>query len=161
MDIRTNWSAIRKHFNTSFRSNFHVSIASVDKDHNPTVTPIGSLFLNDDLSGYYFEKYPQKLPSIVDINPNVCILCVNSSTGFWLKSLLKNKFNKYPGIKLYGQLGEKRNATDRELKRLKRRMKATNLLNGNSYLWGDMQSVREINFIKAEKVNLGKMTKDL
>ena len=42
MELKTNWLEIRKHFNKSFRTNFHVSIASVDKDSNPTVTPIGS-----------------------------------------------------------------------------------------------------------------------
>ena len=60
MDIKTNWTSIRKHFNKSFRSNFYISIASVDADNNPTVTPIGSLFLNDNLCGFYFEKYPSK-----------------------------------------------------------------------------------------------------
>jgi len=48
MDIKSNWKEIKRHFNRSFRTNFHVSIASVDKDNNPTVTPIGSLFLNNN-----------------------------------------------------------------------------------------------------------------
>ena len=161
MDLRTNWDAIRMHFNKSFRSNFHASIASVDYENKPTVTPIGSLFLNDDQSGYYFEKYPNKLPQNTKTNSNICVLAVNSSTFFWLKSLFTAKFSKYPGIKLYGQLGIKRKASDREINRLKRRMKATNLLKGNTYLWGDMQFVREISFTKAEKVNLGKMTQDI
>ena len=161
MNIKTDWNAIRKHFNLSFRSNFHVSIASVDKENTPTVTPIGSLFLNDNQTGFYFEKYPQKLPKHAESNPNVCVLGVNSSTFFWLKSLFRTKFSNYPGIKLYGQLGTKRNATEREIKRLQRRMKATKVLKGNTYLWGKMQYVRDISFTKAEKVNLGKMTKEL
>ena len=61
MDIQENWTAIRKHFNTSFRSNFHVSIASVDDQNLPTVTPIGSLFLNRGQNGFYFEKFPKHL----------------------------------------------------------------------------------------------------
>lgn len=161
MDIRTNWSAIRKHFNTSFRSNFHVSIASVDIDNNPTVTPIGSLFLNDNQTGFYFEKYPKKLPQNAENNLNVCVLAVNSSSLFWIKSLYSQKFSNYPGIKLYGQLGAKRTATDREIIRLQRRMKATKVLKGNSYLWGNMRYVRDVNFTKTEKVNLGEMTKHL
>ena len=161
MDINTDWDAIRKHFNLSFRSNFYVSIASVDKDNEPTVTPIGSLLLNDNQTGFYFEKYPKKLSKHAETNLNVCVLGVNSSTLFWLKSLFKNKFNKYPGIKLYGQLGVKRKATEHEIKRLQRRMKATKFLKGNTYLWGSMQYVREISFTKAEKINLGEMTKDL
>lgn len=62
MDIKLNWLEIKKHFNKSFRTNFHVSIASVDKENSPTVTPIGSLFLNNNQTGYYFEKFPTKLP---------------------------------------------------------------------------------------------------
>ncbi len=159
MDIRIDWDAIRKHFNLSFRSNFHVSIASVDKDNKPTVTPIGSLLLNDNQTGFYFEKYLKKLPRHAEGNPNVCVLGVNSSTLFWLKSLFKNNFNTYPGIKLYGQLSVKRQATEHEIKRLHRRMKATKLLKGNAYLWDNMQYVRDISFTKAEKVDLGDMTK--
>lgn len=161
MDIKTDWNAIRKHFNLSFRSNFHVSIASVDKENNPTVTPIGSLFLNDNQTGFYFEKYPKKLPQSAELNPNVCVLAINSSTFFWIKSLFSQKFRRYPGIKLYGHLSAKRNATEHEIKRLQRRMKATNVLKGNTYLWGNMQYVRDISFTKAEKVNLGEMTDHL
>ena len=123
MDIKTNWTSIREHFNKSFRSNFYISIASVDSENNPTVTPIGSLFLNDNLCGFYFEKYPSKLPVHVKTNRNICALGVNSSTIFWLKSLFKGKFGDYPAIKLYGQLGERRKATEKETNRLNRRMK--------------------------------------
>jgi uncharacterized pyridoxamine 5'-phosphate oxidase family protein len=89
MDIKTEWQNIRTHFNKSFSSNFHVSIASVDFDNNPTVTPIGSLFLNDNLTGFYFEKFPSKLPKYVKHNPKVCLLGVNSGRFFGLKHYLK------------------------------------------------------------------------
>ena len=39
-------------------------------------------------------------------------------------------------------------------------MKATNELKGNSNLWKTMEFVREIKFTKAEKINLGEMTKN-
>ena len=61
MDIKTNWEKIRLHFNKSFRSNFHVSIASVDSENNPTVTPIGSLFLKkikrDSILRNFLQNY--------------------------------------------------------------------------------------------------------
>lgn len=158
MDLIANWTNIRKHFNRSFKTNFHVSIASVDKDNNPTVTPIGSLFLNKNQTGFYFEKYPTKLPQNATINKRICVLGVNSNTWFWLTSLFSGQFKSYPAIKLYGQLGDKRKATEVETKRLKGRMRTTSLLKGNKYLWGRMEFVREITFIKAEKINLGKMT---
>lgn len=161
MDLESNWNKIRIHFNKSFKSNFYVSIASVDSDNNPTVTPIGSLFLNDNHTGFYFEKYPSKLPIHAKTNRNICVLGVNSNTIFWLKSLFKGKFGSDPAIKLYGELGERRKATEKETKRLNRRLKATKSLKGNKYLWGKMEFVREITFIKAEKINLGKMTNEL
>ena len=161
MDIKTNWKSIIQHFNKSFRSNFYVSIASVDSDNNPTVTPIGSLFLNGNQKGFYFEKYPSKLPVHAKTNKNICVLAVNSNMWFWLKSLLNGKFRSYPAIKLYGELGERRKATEKETSRLNRRMKTTKGLKGNKYLWGKMEFVREIKFIKAEKINLGEMTKEL
>lgn len=161
MDIKENWSQIRKHFNTSFRSNFHVSIASVDSENKPTVTPIGSLFLNDNMSGFYFEKYPSKLPEHAEVNANICVLAVNSGSWFWIKSLFRGKFKSHPAIKLYGILKGRREATEKEIARLNRRMKASRGLKGNSYLWSEMSFVREVEFLRAEKIQLGKMTSEL
>ncbi len=161
MNILTDWDKIRRHFNKSFRSNLYVSVASVDSKNNPSVTPFGSLFLNDDQTGFYFEKFPSKLPTHATNNLKICILGVNSNRMFWIKSLFMGRFNDYPAIKLYGELAEKRKASEREIKRLKRRMKITSMLKGNDYLWKDMEFVREVKFTHAEKINLGKMTKDL
>ncbi len=161
MDIATDWKKIRVHFNKSFSSSLHISIASVDSENNPTVTPIGSLFLNDNQTGFYFEKFPSKLPEHAKTNPRVCLLGVNSRRLFWIKALFREKFSDYPAIKLYGELGDKRKATEREIGRLNRRMEITKGLKGNTYLWKNMEFVREIRFNKAEKINLGKMTDDL
>ena len=75
--------------------------------------------------------------------------------------MFKGKFSDYPAIKLYGQLGDKREATEKEINRLNRRMKTTKGLKGNKYLWEKMEFVRDITFTKAEKINLGKMTNEL
>lgn len=159
MDLITDWGIIRKHFNISFRSNFHVSVASIDSENNPTVTPIGSMFLNDNQTGFYFEKFISKLPQ--STNKNICVLGVNSRRLFWITALYKGCFSENPAIKLYGVLGEKRKATSKELARLNRRMKMTKGLKGNTYLWKNMEYVREIAFTNAEKINLGKMTNNL
>ena len=89
------------------------------------------------------------------------MLAVNSNTWFWIKSLFIGKFKKYPAIKLYGMLAERREATEFEISKLNRRMSATKGLRGNKYLWGEMKIVREIKFVSAEKINLGKMTMKL
>ncbi|MFK7775120.1 MAG: pyridoxamine 5'-phosphate oxidase family protein [Saprospiraceae bacterium] len=152
------WKKIRTHFRTSFSSSLHVSIASVNAENQPTVTPIGSLFLNKNPTGFYFEKFTTQLPRNSEANKNVCVLAVNSSKRFWIKSLFKGKFVTEPAIKLYGQLGEKRKATAAEMHALKRRMRFTSRLKGHHILWDNMNYIREINFIKAEKMNIGKMT---
>ena len=161
MDIKSNWKLIKNHFNESFKTSLSVSIASVNKDNKPTVTPIGTLFLNKDQTGFYFEKFPKKIPENAKLNKNICVLAVNSSKWFWIKALYKLKFNAYPAIRLYGELGKKRKATDIEISRLNRRMRTTKRLKGNKYLWRKMAFVREIKFIKAEGINIGKMTKNL
>jgi hypothetical protein len=138
-----------------------VSIASVDVENNPTVTPIGSLFLNNNQTGFYFEKFPSKLSKHAEQNKNICVLGVNSNRWFWTKSLFKVKFKEYPAVKLYGVLGKRRKATEEETNRLAKRMRLTNKLKGHTYLWSDMENIRELIFTKAEKINLGKMTKQL
>ncbi len=161
MDLIENWSAIRKHFSQSFGTSLHVSIASVDADNTPTVTPVGTVFLNKDQTGFYFEKFISTLPQQAVHNNTICILAVNSSKIFWLKSLFKGRFEAYPAYRLFGKLGERRKATEAEMRALKRRMKITRSLKGHKYLWNNMDEVRKITFHKGEKINIGKMTKAL
>lgn len=158
MDLVADWKTIRKQFNRSFRQNLHIPIASIDGDNNPTITPIGSLFLNHDQTGFYFEKFPSTLPKYAKINPSICAVAVNTSKWFWLKAILTGKFKSSPAIKLHGVLGDRRKATDKEIQRLNHRMKSTKGMRGNVYLWSDMEYIREIVFTKAKPINLGKMT---
>lgn len=160
MNIITDWKKIRAHFNKSFKSSLHVSIASVDKNNSPTVTPIGTLFLNDDQTGYYFEKFPSKLPVHAKNNKKICVLGVHSNRFYWIKSLFFTRFASPPAMKLYGELGVKRKATKKEISRLNRRMKWTNGLKGNTYLWKNMDDVRVVSFTSIELINLGKMTEN-
>jgi hypothetical protein len=161
MELLKNWTDIRKHFSKSFGSSLHCAIASVDQDNKPTVTPIGSLFLNKDQTGFYFEKFPKNLPKNIESNPHICVLAVNSSKWFWLRSLFKEKFQVYPALKLYGTVGDRRKASPTELRALKLRMKFTSSLKGHKYLWNDMEYVRELTFTCVEKINIGKMTNRL
>jgi hypothetical protein len=135
-----------------------VSIASLDNNNNPTVTPIGSLFLRRDQTGFYFEKFLSKLSLHQEGNDSVCVLAVNSNKWFWLKSLTMGKFYDYPAIKLYGKLESRRRASEKEIKLLKKRMRYTWWMKGHHYLWGDMKYVRDISFSNVEKIQLGEMT---
>jgi hypothetical protein len=161
IDIHKNWIEIKTHFRKCIGANMHVAIASVDSENIPTVTPIGSLFLNDDQTGFYFEKFATKLNKNSKTNQNICVLAVNTKRWFWLTSLFKVRFSEYPAVKLYGELGKKRDATPKEFRAFQRRVRSTKRLKGHQYLWKDMSQVREITFTKMEKINLGRMTKNL
>lgn len=161
IDIIKNWPQVKEHFRKCIKANMHVAIASVDENHIPTVTPIGSLFLNANQTGFYFEKFATKLNKNSKTNKSICILAVNTGKWFWIRSLFKGKFSAYPAVKLYGELGEKRDATSKEFRAFQRRVRSTKSLKGHQYLWKDMSQVREIKFTKAEKINLGTMTKEL
>ena len=80
---------------------------------------------------------------------------------FWIKSLWKGKFSEYPALKLFGTLGQRKEATPQQLRALSRRVRFTSKLKGHKYLWGDMKYIREITFSRVEKINLLNMTKDL
>ncbi len=152
------WPEIRAHLRKSWPSNLHVSMASVGADGSPCATPIGSFFLNADGSAFYFEKYPSTLPAhAAGANPRVCILAVNSSRWFWLKSLFAGKFPTPPGLKLYGRLGQRRQATSAEHDRLRRRMRLTRRLRGHQYLWGNMEFVREVHIESVSTIRFGAM----
>lgn len=161
IDISENWNDIKIHFRKCIKENMHVAIASVDENQIPTITPIGSLFLNNDQTGFYFEKFATKLNKNSKSNKNICILAVNTGKWFWLQSLFKGKFSAYPAVKLYGELGEKRDATPKEFRAFQRRVRSTRRLKGHQYLWKEMSQIREIRFTNAEKINLGNMTKEL
>lgn len=139
----------------------HVAIASKDENGIPTNTPIGSLFLNSNQTGFYFEKFPSKLPQSAKENSTICILAVNSNRWFWLRALFKNHFNLLPGIKLYRVLGNRRKATKIEISSLNKRMRVTKGLKGNTYLWGTMTDVRDITFTHIETINLEEMTQHI
>lgn len=159
MDIIENWDSIKSHFRRTFSSSLHFSIATVDDNNQPNVSPIGTVFLNKDQTGFYFEKFTTSLPSVS--NKNVCILAVNSSKRFWVRSLFNGRFETYPGIKLYGQLGTRRKATVSEMRALKRRVRFTRRLKGHKILWNDMNTIREVNFTSCQKLKIGSMTKEL
>lgn len=152
------WLTIRKSINRNFTSNLHVAIASIDKENFPTVTPIGSLFLNADQTGFYLEKFTQSIPQNFKTKQQVCVMSVNSSKWFWLKSIIKGKFKHSPAIRLYGTLQPVRKATELELKRFDKRFKRLSPFKGYQLLWADMVMVRPISFSHVAYISLGEMT---
>lgn len=169
MEIGENWEKIIKIADKSFFSSYYFSIASVNSNGMPHVTPIGSLILGNDKKGIYFEKYPVNLPKNIENNRNVCVLGVNTGIFSLLKALLKKKFADEPGIRLWGSAGERRKATKEEIELLHRKIQSAlpvigllfSKLKGYKLLWGDLKYVREIQFHSFEQIKFGEMTRSL
>ncbi|MCC6279125.1 MAG: pyridoxamine 5'-phosphate oxidase family protein [Saprospiraceae bacterium] len=150
-----NWQNVRHNFRHGFATNLHVSIATVDTDGQPHVTPIGSFFLNrDGFSGFYFEIFTRNIPKNAATNPKVCIMAVNSGRWYWLKSLVFGKFATPPMTKIYGTLGERRPATPAEIERGNRRLGRMKTLPGGKKLFGNMGFIREVHFHAFEEARL-------
>ncbi len=125
------------------------------------MTPIGSLILDRPGHGFYFEKFTRNLPANLGGNPRVCVLAVNSSLWFWLRSLTAGSFGSPPAVRLYGTAGELRPATEREIGLWHRRVRRVRFTRGHKRMWRDMRMVREIEFDRIEPVEVGAMTQGL
>ena len=158
MKIGEHWKTIQKLFQDAYDSSTHYAVATVKEDGTPHITPIGSLILRDDHTGYYFEEFPDGLPKNLKKNQRVCVLAINSSKSFWLKSFIRGKFPTPPGVRLWGNAGKKRLATPDELKEWHKRIEKAKPLKGYDLLWKDMKYVRDITFNSFEPVNCGEMT---
>ena len=161
MDIKENWKEVQKVFGESFKSSFHCAVASVNEHGEPHVTPIGSLILVGRGHGYYFEEFPEQLPRNLEKNKQVCVLAVNSSRWFWIKSLFAGKFSDPPALRLHGTVGDSRKATEREIKLWHKRVRAARFTKGYAIMWKEMKMVRDINFSRIEPVKVGEMTNNL
>lgn len=97
------------------------AIATVNEDGEPHVTPIASLILGKPGHGLYFEEFTRQLTHTLKRNKQVCVLAVNSSRWFWIKSLISGRFSSPPAVRLHGTAGEIREATETEIKLWKNR----------------------------------------
>jgi len=146
MNIKEQWQKIKRVLEQGQASSIYCSIATISPDNTPHITPVGTVFLRNDQSGYFFDHYAQSLGDNIDQNPNVCIMAVNAGRWFWLRSLLKGKFVAEPGIRLYGKVGPKREATAEEIAKIEKRVKGSMWMKGARLLWTDFTHVRDIEF---------------
>ena len=161
MDIHQAWPKLRDLFKKSFGSSLHFSVASIDQDGNPHVTPIGSFILGEPGKAIYFEEFTRKLPVNCEAQNRICVLAVNSNRLFWVKSLVSGKFADPPAVRLYGTLGNKRIATETEIKLWRKRVRVFSFTKGHRVMWQNMKTVREVEFNRCEQVNIGRMTKQV
>lgn len=161
MHIDKNWAEIKQVVERGQASILHCSIASVSPEGMPHVTPIGTVFLRDDQTGFYFDQYTSALARNIDANPAVCLMAVNGSALFWLRSLLGGRFISPPGVRLYGTAGARRVATPEELERVHQRVRRTRWMKGSRLLWSNFTHVRDIRFTSFRPVSYPSMMEHL
>ena len=94
-------------------------------------------------------------------NNSLSILAVNSSKWFWFKSLVKGSFAEYPAIRLHGEAGALREATEIEINLWHKRVKSVSFTKGHKIMFRDMCMVRDIKLSKIDPVNIGSMTANI
>ncbi len=161
MKLDENWKMIQQALQVAIKTSRHLSFATVAEDGSPHVTPIGSLILRDDCTGYYFEEYTKNMPANFKKNQQISILAVNSGLWFWIKSLYSGKFAISPGIRLHGSVGDRRPAKESEIAAWQERVKRARKTKGYKIIWKNLRHVRDIRFDSFEFITAGKMTKNI
>lgn len=154
------WSRARQIVRAGLRSSLHCSIASVNPDGTPHVTPIGSVMLAADLGrGIYLDIFNARLARNINANPAVCVLAVDSRKRTWLRALLTGHFKTPPGMQLIGTVAPRREATDSEIRRFQRAVKPLLNTKGGRALWQhERVFVRDLSLHSIRDLRLGTVT---
>lgn len=143
--------------NDAQKAAMHCSIATVDAQLQPTITPIGTLFLRENQTGFFFDTYAESFKEHLPQNNKACIQVVNSSRLFWLKSLFKGEFSDYPGVRLYVEIGELHPANKEELAQITQRIQSLKWTKGSQLIWFDFTQVRDFSVHSFRLVKYPKM----
>lgn len=157
--IQAHWKAIRRVFNRALFSSFHYSLATLNPDGTPHITPIGSILLTQPGCGLYFEVFTRRAPQNLDRDARFSVLAVNSGPLLWLRAFVGGRFAAPPAVRLTGRAGERRLATPAEQQLWQRRVGPLRHLPGARLLWGNMRYVRELHFDALVPVTIGVLTK--
>ena len=161
MDIHKNWELIRKTFADSHASSFHYSVATINEDGSPHITPIGALFLRNNVTGFFFDQFPVNMSENLAGDPRVCIMAVQSDANYWVTALMEGRFQVPPAVRINGRVGERREATKEEIDMWQEKVEFAKAMKGYELLWRDMRHVRDIEFDAFEPVLMGEMTRSL
>lgn len=154
MNLDDDWLEIRRIFARSF----YASIATVDGDGLPHVTPIGSLILHREPGrGFWFERFTTRLPRHLDRRAHLCAMAVDTRVSLWGRALVTGRFPRAPAVRLAGVAGIRRQATEREVELFERRVRGTRWTRGYRLLWQRITDGREVTFDRVLPVRLGRM----
>lgn len=161
MDINKNWKIIKKTFEDSYKSSLHFALSTINEDGSPHITPIGALFLRDDMTGFFFDQFPVNMSKNLERDNRVCIMAVNSDPNYWGTALMEGKFQEPPAVRIMGTVGQRREATREEIEMWQKKVELAKSLKGYEILWKNMRHVRDIKINDFKPVLLGEMTAGL
>ena len=136
------WQQIKRVIEKSQRAAMYCSIATVDQTGQPNITPIGTVFLADDQTGFFFDTYSESFKTNLTLNNKACLQAVNSDRMFWLKSMILGKFSDYPGVRLFIEIDVLRPATNQEMALVQQRIRPLKWTKGSQLIWSDFSHVR-------------------
>jgi hypothetical protein len=153
-DLARHWSAIR----ALYRHADSVVIASVNDDGSPHMTPIGSLVLRPDGTGYYIEAFTSRLPRNVERDDRISIFITDARRSTFFGGLVRGRFRRPLAVRLTGRAGARRRLTAPEVAGFRRAVRLLRWTRGYRLLWGDLRHAREIIFDDFEPVLAREMT---
>lgn len=157
------WPELRDLWNRALSTSLAVSVATVGEDGAPHVSPIGSLLLGREPgTGTMLELFTREMARNLDRDPRVTVLAVDSSALRFVTALARGRFPDAVATRLSGTAEPRRWATDEEVARFRRRVRAVRRLKGHDLLWGaDRMHARDLAFDLEHPVHLGTMTAHL
>lgn len=159
MQIDSHWEEIRQVFKKSMGN---YAFATANEDGSPHVSPIGSLFLRDNQTGFYFEEYSRILNKNLNRDNRICVLAVNFIKSFWARSFILGRYTAPPAVRLIGTVGERRKATPEEITMFRGifwvKLFRWLGLKGYQAGWRPLSHVRDVKFNSSEPVHAGIMT---
>jgi hypothetical protein len=158
--MKINDDVFNKKIKPLFANAVFTSVATVNAENQPHVSPIGSVYMLNKNKGFYFEKFTKNIGKNATQNSLATLMSVNVGRWYWLKSLLTGQFKTPPAIRILVKLGELRDGTESEMKLFQRRVSLFKKTKGYDKLWKEMSMVREFTVIEYKPVYIGPMTKE-
>jgi hypothetical protein len=140
------------------KSTLFGAFATVTPEGAPHVTPIGSIVLHrSEPRGYYHPKFTAKLRRTLDAGGRFELLFVDTRLRRWLPALVRGRFDQLVAARLSGVALPRREATEEEAQRWRRRVRAVSWTRGYDLLWKEMRFVQELHFERLVPIRFGGM----
>lgn len=148
-----------RHIKNLIKNSLYCSLSVVTKQGYPHSSPIGSVYLEDEHKGYFIELFSKSCSD--QAGNKACIMAVNTSMWFWLKSLFRGRFATPPATRLLVTIGERKKISAEEMSRFQRKVKPFRRLKGYQLMWASASYIRPFTVDKVIPVSIGKMTQHL